>query len=135
VSLLYFVHLDSLSPQQRLTRCQTLTVQIQVDRTQALPSRDVLLPKIKALREVLQQSRVCKRVRYPFFGSLTHDAILDLIYLFAFLCASDLVQSPQSRDLVYYKLVEWMQAQNKLPLLILLCLSRSCTCDRLLTPR
>jgi hypothetical protein len=80
---------------------------------QPLPNRDTLLPKVKALRKVLQEADICKKVCLPcsspkFFNARAIER---------FICAKSLYhyhlihhQTPQSRDLVYYKFVEWMQA-------------------------
>jgi hypothetical protein len=58
---------------------KTISLQVRIDSSgQSLPPRDVVLPKVKALRDALRRARVCKK-------------------------------AAQSRDLVYYKLVEWMQ--------------------------
>jgi hypothetical protein len=42
---------------------QVITVEVRIDSCgQSLPTRDVLLPKVKALRKCLQKAQVCKKV-------------------------------------------------------------------------
>jgi hypothetical protein len=84
-----------------LTHPQTITVQVRMFSGlsgQSLPPHSVLLPKVKALREALQKAHVCKKVR---FTSLSQSQLILIDF-----------QTPQSRDLVYYKLVEWMQVRT-----------------------
>ncbi len=51
---------------------QVITVEVRVDGCgQTLPSRDVLLPKVRALRKVLQQAQICKKVCVLSIGKIT----------------------------------------------------------------
>jgi hypothetical protein len=49
---------------------QVITVEVRIDsRGQSLPPRDILLPKVKALRKALQNAHVCKKVGFPIKNS------------------------------------------------------------------
>jgi hypothetical protein len=89
---------------------QVITVQIRIDKSvQTLPHPHVLLPKIQALREALQRAQVCKKVRTPPMQHFNTKRYLLHSCPYTTCCLIH-AQTAQSRDLVYYKLVEWMQA-------------------------
>ena len=92
---------------------QVITVQIRIDKSvQTLPHPHVLLPKIQALREALQKAQVCKKVSAPPMQHFNLNRYLLHSCPYTTCCLIH-PQTAQSRDLVYYKLVEWMQASKR----------------------
>jgi len=94
----------------QLTVQQVITVQI---LPTVLPHPHVLLPKMQALRKALQKAHVCKRVRALHVLHSISSHPLRTRGLARMPCCLIPHQAPQSCDLVYYKLVEWMQASRR----------------------